>query len=75
MSFTVTATSYIWVTQIFTLSVETASRYEGHTSRTLFARLLDPTSRLLRHTSRLPKNTTLATSNPSNNDRLMGSTI
>ena len=35
--------------------METASPYEGHTSRTFFARLLDPTSGLLRHTSGLPK--------------------
>ena len=53
--FTVTATSYIWVTQILKLHVETASPYEGHTTHTFFARLLDPTSGLLRHTSGLPK--------------------
>ena len=35
--------------------METASPYEGHTSRTFFARLLDPASGLLRHTSGLPK--------------------
>ena len=35
--------------------MEIASPYKGHTSRTFFARLLDPTSRLLRHTSGLPK--------------------
>ena len=54
-SFTVTATSYIWVTQNFTLHMETASPYEGHTSHTFFVRLLEPTSGLLHHTSRLPK--------------------
>ena len=54
-NFTATATSYIWVTQNLKRRVETASPYEGHTSRTFVARLLDPTSRLLRHTSRLPK--------------------
>ena len=55
MSFTGTATSYIWVTQILKLCVETASPYEGHTSHTFFVRLLGPTSGLLRHTSGLPK--------------------
>ena len=35
--------------------METASPYEGHTSRTFFARLLDPTSGLHHHTSGLPK--------------------
>ena len=35
--------------------METASPYEGHTSRTFFARLLDPTPGFLRHTSGLPK--------------------
>ena len=35
--------------------METASPYEGHTSRTFFVRLLTPTSGLLRHTSGLPK--------------------
>ena len=35
--------------------METASPYEGHTSRTFFVRLLDPTSGLLCHTSGLPK--------------------
>ena len=33
----------------------TTSPYEGHTSRTFFVRLPDPTSGLLRHTSGLPK--------------------
>ena len=37
MSFTVTATSYIRVTQILKLHMETASPYEGHTSHTFFA--------------------------------------
>ena len=55
MNFNATATSYIRVTQILKRRVETASPYEGHTSRTFFARLLDPTSGLLRHTSGLPK--------------------
>ena len=50
-----TATSYIWVTQILKLRMESASPYKGHTSRTNFARLPDPTSGLLRHTSGLPK--------------------
>ena len=35
--------------------MEIASPYEGHTSHTFFARLLDPTSGLLRYTSGLPK--------------------
>ena len=35
--------------------METPFPYEGHTSCTFFARLFDPTSRLLHHTSRLPK--------------------
>ena len=55
MSFTVTVTSYIRVTQILQLHVETASPYKGHTSRTFFSRLLDPMSGLLSHTSGLPK--------------------
>ena len=55
MNFTATATSYIRVTQILKLCMETASPYEGHTSRTFFARLLDPTAGLLCHTSGLPK--------------------
>ena len=53
--FTVTATSYIQVTQNLNQCVEIASPYEGHTSHTFFARLLDPTSGLLHHTSGLPK--------------------
>ena len=36
MRFTATATSYIRVTQILKLHMETASPYEGHTSRTFF---------------------------------------
>ena len=35
--------------------METASPYKGHTSRTFFVQLLDPTSGLLHHTSGLPK--------------------
>ena len=54
-NFNATATSYIRVTQNLKRRVETASPYEGHTSRTFFVRLLDPTSGLLRHTSGLPK--------------------
>ena len=54
-NFNATVTSYIWVTQNLKRRVETASPYEGHTSRTFFARLLDPTSGLRGHTSRLPK--------------------
>ena len=50
-----TATSYIRVTQNLNRRVEIASPYEGHTSRTFFARLRDTTSGLLRHTSGLPK--------------------
>ena len=52
---TATATSYIQVTQNLKRRVETASPYEGHTSRTFSARLLEHTSGLLRHTSGLPK--------------------
>ena len=48
-------TSYIGVTQNLKRREETASPYEGHTSHTFFARLLDPTSGSLRHTSGLPK--------------------
>ena len=55
MNFTVTTTSYIWVTQNLKRRVEIASPYEGHTSRTFFAQLLDPTSGLLHHTSGLPR--------------------
>ena len=54
-NFTTTATLYIRVTQNLKRRVETASPYEGHTSRTFFARLLDPTSGLHHHTSGLPK--------------------
>ena len=54
-NFSATATSYIRVTQNLKRRVETTSPYEGHTSRTFFARLLDPTSGLLHHTSGLPK--------------------
>ena len=54
-NFTATATSYIWVTQNLKRRMETASPYKGHTSRTFFARLPDPTSGLLHHTSGLPK--------------------
>ena len=54
-NFNATATSYIRVTQNLKRRVEIASPYEGHTSRTFFARLLDTTSGLLRHTSGLPK--------------------
>ena len=54
-NFNATATSYIQVTQNLKRRVEIVSPYEGHTSRTFFARLLDSTSGLLRHTSGLPK--------------------
>ena len=54
-NFNATATKYIRVTQNLKRHVETTSPYEGHTSRTFFARLLDPTSVLLCHTSGLPK--------------------
>ena len=54
-NFTATATSYIRVTQNLKRHVEIASPYEGHTSRTFFSRLLDPTSGLLHHTSGLPR--------------------
>ena len=54
-NFTATATSYLQVTQNLKQCVETTSPYEGHTSRTFFARLLEPTSGLRRHTSGLPK--------------------
>ena len=54
-SFPATATSYIRVTQNLKRCMETASPYEGHTSHTFFARLLDPTSGLLHCTSALPK--------------------
>ena len=54
-SFSATATSYIWATPNLKRRVETASTYEGHTSRTFFALLLDPTSGLCRHISGLPK--------------------
>ena len=54
-SFTATATSYIWVTEILKLCVETTSPYKGHTSCPSFSRLVHLTSRLLHHISRLPK--------------------
>ena len=54
-NFNATATSYIRVTQNLKRRVEIASPYEGHTSRTFFAGLLDSTSGLLRGTSGLPK--------------------
>ena len=54
-SFTATATSYIQVTQILKLSMETTSPYEGHMSHPSFSRLLHPTSGLLCHTSGLHK--------------------
>ena len=54
-NFNATATSYIRVTQNLKRRVGIASPYEGHTSRTFFAQLLDSTSGLLRHTSGLPK--------------------
>ena len=54
-SFSATATSYIWVTQILKLHMETAFPYEGRTSHTFFARLLDPASGLLCDTSGSPK--------------------
>ena len=54
-NFNAAATSYIRVTQNLKRLVEIASPYEGHTSRTFFARLLDSNSGLLRHTSGLPK--------------------
>ena len=55
MSFTATTTSYIRVTQILKLCMETTSPYEGHTSCPSFSRLLHPTSGLLSYTSRFPK--------------------
>ena len=48
-NFTVTATLYIWVTQILKLCVEVTSPYEGNTSCPSFLQLLHPTSGLLRH--------------------------
>ena len=54
-NFNATATSYIRVTQNLKRRMETASPYEGHTSRTFFARLLDSTSGLLHDTSGLPQ--------------------
>ena len=54
-SFTATVASYIRVTEILRLCVETSSPYKGHTSRSSFSRLLHPTSGLLHHTSGLPK--------------------
>ena len=54
-NFTATATSYIRVTRNLKRRVEIASPYEGHTSRTFYTRLCDPTYGLLRHTSGLPK--------------------
>ena len=54
-NFNATATSYIRVTQNLKRRVETASPYEGHTSRTFYTRLRDTISGLLRHTSGLPK--------------------
>ena len=55
LHFTPTATSYIWVTKILNLHVETTSPYEGHTSCSSFSRLLHLTSRSLCHISGLPK--------------------
>ena len=55
MNFTATATLYIRVIQNLKRRVETTSPYEGHTSRTFFVRLLDPTSGLRLHTSGLAK--------------------
>ena len=54
-NFNATVTSYIRVTQNLKRRVEAASPYEGHTSRTFYARLRDTTSGLLRDTSGLPK--------------------
>ena len=54
-NFNATATSYIRVTENLKRRVETASPYEGHTSRTFYARLRDTISGLLRDTSGLPK--------------------
>ena len=54
-NFNATATSYIRVTQNLKRRMETASPYEGHTSRTFYTRLLDSTSGLLHDTSGLPK--------------------
>ena len=54
-NFNATATSYIRVTQNLKRRVEIVSPYKGHTSRTFYTRLRDPTSGLLRHTSGLPK--------------------
>ena len=54
-NFTATATLYIQVTQNLKRCMETTSPYEGHTSHTFFAQLIDPTSGLLCHTSGLPK--------------------
>ena len=55
MSITATATSYIQVTQILKLHMETSSPYEGHTSCPSFSRLLHCTSGLPHDTSGLPK--------------------
>ena len=54
-SSTVTATSYIQVTQILNVHLDTTSPYEGHACHSSFSRLLHLTSGLFRHISRLPK--------------------
>ena len=53
--FTVTVTSYIWITQILKLHMETTSTYKGRTSCPSFSRLLHSTSGLLCYTCALPK--------------------
>ena len=75
-NFNATATLYIRVTQNLKRRMETASPYEGHTSRTFFAcatpwfyfRVTPPYIRVT-------QNTTTTMSNPSDDVRLMGSTI
>ena len=52
---TVTATSYIQVTEHSDLCMESTSPYEGHTHHPSSSQLLHPTSGLLWHISGLPK--------------------
>ena len=54
-TFTVTATSYIQVSEKSDLCMETTSPYKGHSSCPSFSQLLHHTSRFLHDTSWLPK--------------------
>ena len=73
--YTATVTSYIQVIQILKLRMETTSPYEEHTSCSSFFMTTSYYFWVTPSYIWVTQNTTLATSSPSSNVSLMGSTI